>query len=116
MFDAVEPPDSMASNRTVRCLHTNGNPFIQHKSKKERLMKTTLHYIIAILLFSLNAVHTFAAGDGLPFTITGNGYYEYNADNTLLTIHQSDDITIVGTRVTIGEVKVGATVRKVAVR
>ena len=59
-------------------------------------MKTTLHYIIAILLFSLNAAHAFAAGDEPPFTITGIGYYEYSADSKLLTIYQSDGLTIEG--------------------
>ena len=59
-------------------------------------MKTTLHYIIAILLFSLNAAHAFAGEDKLPFTIIGNQLdYEYSAENKLLTI-TGDGLTIKG--------------------
>ena len=60
-------------------------------------MKTTLHYIIAILLLSLNAAYVFAEGDTGPFEITdqGGASYTYNSDSNLLTI-SGGSLTITG--------------------
>lgn len=91
---------ALPQRRSVRCLSANGNPIIQHKNKKERLMKTTLHYIIAILLLSLNATYVFAEEEIVgPFKIIDKGEYvscTYDKNNNLLTISGSGSLTITG--------------------
>ena len=63
-------------------------------------MKTTLHYIIAILLLSLNASYVFAEEEIVgPFKIIDKGEYvscTYDKNNNLLTISGSGSLTITG--------------------
>ena len=63
-------------------------------------MKTTLHYIIAILFFSLNATHVFAEENNAgPFNITAQTTgitYNYDAEDKILTIGGGGSLTITG--------------------
>ena len=63
-------------------------------------MKTTLHYIIAILLLSLNVAYVFAEEEIVgPFKIIDKGSYvscEYDDVNKLLTISGNGSLTITG--------------------